>query len=175
MVGASVVLGACALTPARPAAMPSPLPPLPSITQVQAVNPDLCKASGPAEQTPFAYNQDAASRDRLVNAQLPYLGGIASFYDLDVHHLATLIEEHHIDPHERHNAAPTVWEIFTFMCGHPTVRASGYVVSLDRPDYRTSIDDVAAPSIDAALRADARQLCADAQTTFDGHLECFWD
>lgn len=52
----------------------------------------------------------------------------------------------------------------------------GYVISMDRPDYRTSLETVYAEKIDASLRADAMTFCVDADAvTFDDHLECFWD
>jgi hypothetical protein len=151
-----------------------------SSTPTAASNPALCEAPQPAELVPFPFNKAAARRDWLVDAGRDpdspgYTGGIATFFDVDAEKLAMLIEEKFVDPYERLNEAPSVWEIFRFLCTHPTVRASGYVVSLDRPDYRTSIDDLYAPDIDAALRADAEEFCIDAEATFDGQLECFWD
>lgn len=104
-----------------------------------------------------------------------YGGGIAAFDELDAAGLAWLLDEKFIDPHDRQNAAPSVWEIFRFLCAHPTVRAAGYVVDVKRPDYRTSIEAIYASEIDADLRTDARTFCVDAETTFEGRLECFWD
>ena len=147
---------------------------------VVADGPPLCSAPRPAQLTPFPFNRDAARRDAMVGAGLSpiqkgYVGGVADFYGIDAQGLAVLIEEKFIDPYDRQNSAPTVWDIFQFLCRHPRVTASGYVVSLDRPDYRTSIDDIAAPGMDAELRADAQAFCVDAETEFEGHLECFWD
>jgi len=105
-----------------------------------------------------------------------YVGGAAHFDNLDAAGLAALIVARFIDPHERQNAAPTAWEIFQFLCRHPQARAMGYVISIDRPDYRTSIETVYADQIDAELRADATKFCAEAdQMTTDDRLECFWD
>jgi hypothetical protein len=151
-----------------------------SSAPTEADNPPLCEAPRPAELVPFPFNKAATRRDLLVGAggdpdRPGYTGGTASFYDVDAEILATLIEEKFIDPYERQNEAPAVWNIFRFLCTHPNVRAAGYVVSIDRPDYRTSIDDIYAPQIDAALRADAQQFCVDAEATFEGQLECFWD
>ncbi|TNH28330.1 hypothetical protein FHG89_15300 [Micromonospora orduensis] len=142
-----------------------------------AERPRLCGAPPPAEADEFRFNRDAARRDPLVGVTpAGYTGGIASFDDLDVGELAELLELRFVDPYDRQNAAPTVWEIFRFLCAHPDVRAAGYVVSLDREDYRTSIESIYAGRIDAALSADATAFCATAEAiTVENHLECFWD
>ena len=75
----------------------------------------------------------------------------------------------------RHNESPLMWEIFQFMCEHPTVQASGYVISIDREDYRTTLDDISAESLTAELRTDATTFCATAETEMASSLECFWD
>jgi hypothetical protein len=53
-------------------------------------------------------------------------------------------------------ACPKSREIFRFRCAHPNVRAAGYVVSVERADYRASIEAIYASEIDADLRTDAR-------------------
>jgi hypothetical protein len=144
-------------------------------------HPALCDGGEPARQVPFPFNKDATHRDGMLHFysgsdSQRYVGGSANFDGLDAIALATLIEARFIDPYDRQNAAPTVWEIFGFLCRHPQVRAMGYVISPDRPDYRTSLETVYAPKIDAELRSDAAKFCIDAdEAIFDGHLECFWD
>jgi hypothetical protein len=120
---------------------------------------------------PSPFNKDAARRDRILGAGLDvvpagYRGGIARFDELDAAGLALLLDEKFIDPHDRQNAAPSVWEIFRFLCAHPNVRAAGYVVDVKRADYRTSIEAIYASEIDAGLRTDARTFCVHAETTF---------
>lgn len=145
-------------------------------TSAAGTKPTLCKAPRPARRSPFPFNKDAARRDSMLGADgAGYGGGIAAFDELDAAGLAWLLDEKFIDPHDRQNAAPSVWEIFRFLCAHPTVRAAGYVVDVKRPDYRTSIEAIYASEIDADLRTDARAFCVDAETTFEGRLECFWD
>lgn len=166
---------AMSATPAAPGASVTSTP-----ASVAAESPTLCGAPRPAQLGPFPFSKDAARRDSLVGVGLSpdgsrYLGDIAWFDELDAQGLAALIEGRFIDPYDRQNASPTVWQIFRFLCGHPQVRAAGYVVSLDRPDYRTSIETIYAANIDAALRADAQTFCVDAETVFEEHLECFWD
>lgn len=87
-----------------------------------------------------------------------------------------LIESRYLDPYDRQNAAPTAWEIFQFQCRHPEVSANGYVTSQARPDYRTTLDDISASTVTAALRGDAETFCAEAdESIIEEHLECFWD
>lgn len=140
----------------------------------------MCAAPKPARRVPFPFNRDAKRRHGMIGVgptggPPEYAGGVARFYELDAHGLASLIEADFIDPHEAHNAAPTGWDILRFLCRHPQVRAAGYVVSPDRPDYRTSLDTVYAPDIDPGLATAARAFCVDAETAQDEHLECFWD
>lgn len=192
VVGASVALTliGCDMPHAGPGGAPSPapaathsvagIPPAAGPTSAAGTKPTLCEAPRPAQQSPFPFNKDAARRDSMIGAgrdtdRAGYAGGIAYFDDLDAAGLAWLLNEKFIDPHDYQNAAPSVWEIFRFLCAHPNVRAAGYVVSLEREDYRTSIETIYASEIDADLRTDARTFCVDAETTFEGHLECFWD
>jgi len=138
-----------------------------------------CGGPRPAGVDPFPFNRAASERDRVVgisDAGDYEAGGVAHFDGLDATGLAVLLEERFVDPDDRQNASPTVWEIFRFLCSHPTVRAAGYVVSPDREDYRTSIEAIKAPAIDAHLRADARAFCTDTDGLELGDsLECFWD
>ncbi|HTJ37619.1 MAG TPA: hypothetical protein VL738_30680 [Dactylosporangium sp.] len=169
---AAVLLAGCAAQPGDAAG---------AAPTAAAARPALCDTAQPARQQPFPFNKDAKLRDETIGAGrgggIPgYTGGIATFEDLSAAELAWLIDERFIDPYETQNASPSAWEIFQFLCAHAGVRAAGYVVSIDRPDYRTSLEDISSPSIDAALRKDAEPFCADAdETTFDDRLECFWD
>lgn len=140
--------------------------------------PALCDGREPAPRDPFPFNRDVARRDGVLHFYLgeKYVGGSKFFDNVDSATLAALIETKFIDPYDRQNAAPTAWEIFQFLCRHPEARAMGYVISVDRPDYRTSLETVYADQIDAGLRADASKFCRDADAVaLDDHLECFWD
>jgi hypothetical protein len=149
-----------------------------------AARPALCDGRKPAPRDPFPFNRDATRRDGMLHfydaggdpGGERYVGGTAFFDSLDSATLAALIEARFIDPYDRQNAAPTAWEILGFLCRHPQVRAMGYVTSIERPDYRTSLETVYAGEIDAELRADALKFCVDAEgLATDDHLECFWD
>jgi hypothetical protein len=167
-----------ASAPALPAVASSSSPTTAGAASSSTGRPTLCDSRKPASRDPFPFNRDAARRDGMLHFYLgdEYSGGTKHFNDLDSTGLAALIKARFIDPYDRQNAAPTAWEIFQFLCSHPQVRTMGYVVSVDRPDYRTSLETVYAEHIDAALRSDAEKFCVDAEALVtDDHLECFWD
>nr|BFE59377.1 hypothetical protein GCM10020063_039030 [Dactylosporangium thailandense] len=173
-----VLLAGCAAPPMAPGGVPgAPTTGVPSVAPVAvSADPAACTAPQPARADPFPFNRDAARRDAVLGVGGTYLGGVESFENLDATKLGWLIAERYADPYDTQNAAPSVWEIFRFLCAHPKVRAAGYVVSIERDDYRTSIEDIYASAPDATLKADARAFCAEAdESTFDGRLECFWD
>ena len=111
-----------------------------------------------------------------MTGDMVYVGGAASFYGIDVDTVAELLTDRYVDPYEYQNEAPTIWEIFKFMCRFPEVQASGYVISIDRPDYRTSLDDISVDVSTTSQQNEVLTFCADAETDMqDGGLECFWD
>jgi hypothetical protein len=168
-----------ASVPALPAVALSSSPTTAGAAWSSMGRPTLCDSRKPESRDPFPFNRDAARRDGMLHFYLgdEYSGGTRYFNGLDSTGLAALIKARFIDPDGRQNAAPTAWgEIFQFLCSHPQVRTMGYVVSVDRPDYRTSLETVYSEHIDAALRSDAEKFCVDAEAVVtDDHLECFWD
>ncbi|UQU61330.1 hypothetical protein COUCH_19910 [Couchioplanes caeruleus] len=180
LCGAVLALAGCAATAAGPA-LPAPAASSAGPAPAPAVRPALCDGRKPAPRDPFPYNRDAARRDAMLHfydlgGGERYVGGAAHFDSLDAAGLAALIQARYIDPYEQQNAAPPVWDIFRFLCRHPQVRAMGYVISIDRPDYRASLETVYAQEIDPQLREEALTFCADADAVETGdHLECFWD
>jgi hypothetical protein len=138
----------------------------------------------PAQRDPFPFSRDYGRRDALLqaaqhgsaaNGDMAYVGGTADFYSIDVSAVAELITSRYLDPYDNQNASPTAWEIFQFMSRHPTVEASGYVVSIDRADFRATLDDIDAEHLTPELRTAALAFCIDAETEIDSSLECFWD
>jgi hypothetical protein len=154
------------------------------VAAIPSSPPSLCDAREPVRTEPFPYNRDDQRRDTLlrtaqdssVPGSMTYSGGVADFYIIDVSTVAQLIGDGYLDPYDQQNEAPTAWQIFRFMCLHPTVYASGYVVSILRDDYRTTLDDIAASDVTPELRAAAPAFCGTADWGFDRDgLECFWD
>jgi hypothetical protein len=191
---AVLALGGCTRTVARdsPSAVPSPTsqaanapssPPTSGPAATVSPSLALCNAREPAPTEPFPFNRDDQARDALVRTaqqmsvpgSMTYAGGIAEFYGIDVATVAQLIADRYLDPYDRQNDAPTAWQILRFMCLHPTVYASGYVVSIDRDDYRTTLDDIAADDLTPELRTAATAFCTNGDNEMDSGLECFWD
>lgn len=93
----------------------------------------------------FKYNKDWETRDKLIFGETDkskYMGGCRSFSGLDYRTLCALLEEKFIDPQEAQNNSPTTEEIMSFMKAYPDFTAHGYVVSIDRDDYRITIEGV---------------------------------
>lgn len=67
---------------------------------------------------------------------------IQRFDRLDLKHLHLLIDLDFIELDEYQNYAPTTQEIFNFMKKYPQYMAHGYVVTIDRDDYRTTLEGV---------------------------------
>ena len=178
LLGVVLATGGCAqgsqtsASPGTPTQAPSASAPASDAPDASSLTDVACGDPRPS----FTPNDDAVTRDDLVGVfPSDYLGGIANF-DADVRVVGTLIGSGYLDPADRQNAAPTAWQIFRFMCRHPGVMAEGYVVSADRPDYRTTLETVYAPTVTAAVRRDAPAFCRHAdQKTWRHRFECFWD
>ncbi len=104
----------------------------------------LCGEPRPAPGDPleFDFNRDAATRDHLAGVDVEWgvddLGGTAEI-SVGRDTVDRLLQERFLSPDEYHNEGPTAWDIFRFMCDHPGASAVGYVVSPERPDYRTTL------------------------------------
>jgi hypothetical protein len=165
---------------AEPAASASAVAAIRAAASAEAApRPALCDAPRPVAVDPFPYNRAWTERDTIVSVKDPSeyrRGGVAQFEALDRTRLAVLLERRFINPDDRQNASPTMWEMFRFICDHPRVLAHGYVVEATREDYRTSIDTLYSPTIDGRLRTDARRFCTDTDgLELGSSLECWWD
>ena len=92
------------------------------------------------------FNLDQQLRDsRLTWASWDrddYSGGVRHFIGMDLNTLKWMIEHKFADPGYYQNNAPTIAEFVDFMEDHPGVWAHGYVVSVERSDYRLSIEGI---------------------------------
>ena len=96
-------------------------------------------------------NKDFEKRDKIIQdnclkIDTEYLGGIRRFDCLSLSGLEQLIENQFIDLEEQQNSAPTIRKLYEigkkFANLGYELKYSGYVVSIDRSDYRTSIDEI---------------------------------
>lgn len=95
------------------------------------------------------YRADYRQRDLVLKGFYvgnAYVGGTKRFSKLPLSLVELMIEEGHISPEDKQNNAPSVKELVAFAKqmrdkGYDFY-FSGYVVSPDREDYRTSIDTI---------------------------------
>jgi len=89
-------------------------------------------------------NTDSERRDQIIFSGSRPRGkyDILHFRGLRLVELVELVELDFIELDEQQNDAPTVGEIFKFMKKYPSVTTHGYVVTKERPDYRTSLEGV---------------------------------
>lgn len=71
-----------------------------------------------------------------------YNGSVAKFENLSLDRLRKLFELNFINPNDKQNDCPTVGEILQFMEKYPEYTANGYVVPLERSDYRVTLTGV---------------------------------
>ena len=91
-------------------------------------------------------NRDVQTRDELIFGKYDeskYSGGIRHFKDMSLSTLEKLVAQNFIDLDEQQNDSPTVQAILGFMRTYPDYTAHGYTVSIEREDYRVSLEGVA--------------------------------
>ena len=71
-----------------------------------------------------------------------YTGGIRRFENLNLEKLKKLVDLKFVDVEEYQNDSPTIREFIKFMEKYPDYSAMGYVVSIERSDYRFSLDGI---------------------------------
>lgn len=96
-------------------------------------------------------NKDVIKRDEIISKYSSkfediYLGGIKRFSKLSLDGLKILIEEGYVDIDDRQNYSPTIDKLVElgkkFQQNDMKLLYSGYAVSVDRDDYRVSIDAI---------------------------------
>ncbi len=89
-------------------------------------------------------NRDYKTRDNLLGInQEKY--DIVHFDNVTADTLQQLIDNKFADPEETQNDSPTIQAFLEFMKQYPATLAHGYVVSINRGDYRTSIEGLYVP------------------------------
>lgn len=89
-------------------------------------------------------NRDVKTRDRIVFGKEidPKSYSTKNFDNLPLQNLKQLFKAHFIEPEDQYNDSPTAKEILDFITENPNFTANGYVVSIDRSDYRTTLTGV---------------------------------
>ena len=125
-------------------------------------------------------NRNVDVRDRLLFGELnptEYHGGIRYFDRLNLATLQELFAKHFIDPNDRQNDAPTAGQFKAFMERYPDYTAHGYAVTLDRNDYRVTLDGVTkgAPADSIDELEDFTTLFKDADSLDTAIMDCWFD
>jgi hypothetical protein len=124
------------------------------------------------EPDSFPFNRDFERRNAMLQpflstegpfAELGVAANIFYFRDVPAEVVARLLAERFMDPDQRQNASPSSAEFLAFMQRHPGVLAHGYATSIEREDYRVSIEGVSyTGAASDELRRDAVRLFGSA-------------
>lgn len=95
----------------------------------------------------FKFNKDSKERDSIIFGEPQKWknnrgGGIVQFDSLLAEQLDELVRLKHADPETRQNNSPSIASFLEFLQENPKFRATGYIVSPDREDYRVSIEGI---------------------------------
>ena len=90
-------------------------------------------------------NMDIEKRDQIIFGEYDpkkYSGGIRYFNGMNASTLRKLIKDGFCDPESCQNCSPSNEEFLTFMEDNDGYYVNGYAVSVDRSDYRVSIEAI---------------------------------
>ena len=87
-------------------------------------------------------NMDFARRDAIIGGKEQGIYDIYHFQGLTLEKLELLFKENFIDGDDAQDSAPTAQEILEFMRANPRFTCHGYAVTIERSDYRVSIEGV---------------------------------
>ena len=126
-------------------------------------------------------NKDVKTRDEIIfgsYSEKSYGGGYRSFKKLSLAKLDELVAKDFIDLKDRQNSCPSVKEIMAFIRKYPDYAAHGYAITIDRGDYRVSLEGVVKDSSASSMEelkdfVDMFRF-ADVFDT-DGRMYCWFD
>ena len=88
-------------------------------------------------------NKNYQLRDKIIFGEnIPKYIDICHFNNLNLKQLEQLINYNFIELDEYQNNSPTTQEIYDFMKKYPDYIAHGYVVTINRNDYRTTLEGI---------------------------------
>lgn len=125
-------------------------------------------------------NNDAAARDKLIFGRKynpAEIYDIKRFENLSLTKLKKLIAGNFLELTDAQNAAPSIGEIYAFMKKYPKYKAHGYVVSINRSDYRVSLEGVEKGTTADSLKEmkDFAELFKDADDFNAAKMYCWFD
>ncbi len=93
----------------------------------------------------FEFNKDVKTRDEMIFGEYApdkYMGGVRRFEGISADLIKELMEMGYADPDEAQNSSPSIQELVDYANRYDGYLFDGYVVSLDRSDYRVSIETI---------------------------------
>ena len=93
----------------------------------------------------FGLNENVKLRDEIIFGKYEpakYMGGIRRFDNLNLDKLKELAVLNFINLEENQNYSPTIREFIEFVEKYPEYTVMGYTVSIERSDYRVSIEGI---------------------------------
>lgn len=93
----------------------------------------------------FEFNRDVKTRDEIIFGKYEeekYMGGTRRFEGMDLDTVKKLLEMKFMDPDEAQNFSPTIQELVDFAELYEGYTFGGYTVSIDRCDYRVSLESI---------------------------------
>lgn len=90
----------------------------------------------------FEFNRDVEKRDKLIFGEYApekYMGGTRQFEGASVELMRQLLDLGYMDPEETQNDSPTAQEFVEYAEKWGGYVFDGYVVSINRQDYRVDI------------------------------------
>jgi len=88
-------------------------------------------------------NRNYILRDTIIfGKDIPSYTDICHFNKLSLDQLEQLIDLEFIELDECQNDSPNTQEIYNFIKKYPNYTAHGYVVTINRKDYRTTLEGV---------------------------------
>ena len=116
----------------------------------------------------LALNQDVARRGEILGLKKSeWNKDHASYFDLGIEGLKSLIDEGFIDPAATQNDAPATSEFLEFMEAWPQATVRGYAIGPKRADYRAMVDGIDCDI--SAIPADRRDQFRQDLATFGGN------
>lgn len=128
----------------------------------------------------FEFNKDVKTRDEIIFGEYApekYMGGTRRFEGMDLDTVKKLLAMKFMDPDEAQNCSPTIQELVDFAEQYEGYTFGGYTVSIDRCDYRVSLDSISKGYTDDVdeVKEFSRRFHAADEFDADANLYAWWD
>lgn len=105
----------------------------------------------------FEFNKDVKTRDVIIFGEYApekYMGGTRQFENMSYEKAKVLLELGYIDPDDAQNNSPTAEDMLKYAEEWGGYTFDGYVVSIDRCDYRVTLTTISKTAFSAIIDED---------------------